>query len=61
MADKTQMTKYTKEQMLEWLDETIRLEAGSDACFPNAKFDEHTIVKQIRQYINCCCLLDNTP
>lgn len=39
------------EEMLEWLTETIRLEAGSDACFSNQKFSDHTVAKAIKQYV----------
>jgi hypothetical protein len=53
--------RFTKEEMLAWLDEVIELEAGSDRCFPNQTFPDHTMAKQIRSYINCCCILDNTP
>jgi hypothetical protein len=57
----TQAGRFTKEQMLAWLDETIRDEAGSDACFPNQKFPDPTIAKQIREIVAGCCILDNAP
>lgn len=50
MAD-PQTTKFSKEEMLKWLDELIELEKGSDACFPNIKWDTYTIAKDIREVV----------
>lgn len=53
MTDKTHPTApITRDEMKAWLDETIKLEAGSDACFPNQKFSQETVAKAIRDELS---------